>query len=103
LAQVWSQLDKKTEAIASLEKAIALELELEDSEALYQKPEVWVKAGDNLANAERWDEAIVHYQRAIEIEPTYHQSYQNVGIAFAKVGKIEDPITSYRTFYYFNY
>jgi tetratricopeptide (TPR) repeat protein len=31
LAQVWLQLDKKTEAIASLEKAIALELELEDS------------------------------------------------------------------------
>ena len=98
LAQVWLQLDKKTEAIASLEKAIALELELEDSEAPYQKPEVWVKAGDNLANAERWDEAIVHYQRAIEIEPNYHQSYQNLGIAFAKVGKIEDAIASYRHF-----
>jgi tetratricopeptide (TPR) repeat protein len=95
LAQVWLQLDKKTEAIASLEKAIALELELEDSEELYQKAEVWVKAGDNLANSERWDEAIVHYQRAIEIDPTYHQSYQNVGIAFAKVGKIEDAIASY--------
>lgn len=95
LAQVWLQLDKKTEAIASLEKAIALELELEHSEDLYHKPEVWVKAGDNLANAERWDEAIVHYQRAIEIEPTYHQSYQNLGMAFAKVGKIEDAITSY--------
>jgi glycosyltransferase domain-containing protein len=95
LAQVWLQLDKKTEAIASLEKAIALELELEDSEDIYQKPEVWVKAGDNLANAERWDEAIVHYQRAIEIEPNYHQSYQKLGIAFAKVGKIEDAIASY--------
>jgi glycosyltransferase domain-containing protein len=95
LAQVWLQLDKKPEAIASLEKAIALELKLEDSEELYHKPEVWVKAGDNLANAERWDEAIVHYQRAIEIEPTYHQSYQNLGIALAKVGKIEDAIASY--------
>ena len=95
LAQVWLQLDKKTEAIASLEKAIALELELEDSEDLYQKPEVWVKAGDNLANAERWDEAILHYQQAIEIEPTYHQSYQNLGIALAKVGKIEDAIAAY--------
>ena len=98
LAQVWLQLDKKTEAIASLEKAIALELKLEHSEDIYQKPEVWVKAGDNLANAERWDEAIVHYQRAIEIEPTYHQSYQNVGIAFAKVGKIEDAIASYASY-----
>ncbi|MEZ2320212.1 MAG: tetratricopeptide repeat protein [Microcoleus sp.] len=96
LAQVWLQLDKKTEAIASLEKAIALEVELEDSQELYQKAEVWAKVGDNLANAERWDEAIVHYQRAIEIEPTYHQSYQNVGIAFAKVGKIEDAIATYR-------
>jgi tetratricopeptide (TPR) repeat protein len=96
LAQVWLQLDKKTQAIASLEKAITLELELEDGEALDHKPEVWAKAGDNLANAERWDEAIVHYQRAIEIEPTYHQSYQNLGMAFAKVGKIEDAITSYR-------
>jgi tetratricopeptide (TPR) repeat protein len=96
LAQVWLQLDKKTEAIASLEKAIALELELEDSEELYQKAEVWVKAGDNLANSERWDEAIVHYQRAIEIEPTYHQSYQNLGIALVKVGKIEDAIGYYK-------
>lgn len=95
LAQVWLQLDKKPEAIASLEKAIALDIELEDSEDIYHKPEVWVKAGDNLANAERWDEAIVHYQRAIEIEPTYHQSYQNLGIAFAKVGKIEEAIASY--------
>ncbi|MEZ2238914.1 tetratricopeptide repeat protein [Microcoleus sp.] len=97
LAQVWLQLDKKTEAIASLEKAIALELELEDYEALYHKPEVWVNAGDNLADAERWDEAIVHYQRAIEIEPTYHQSYQKLGIALAKIGKIEeDAITTFR-------
>lgn len=96
LAQVWLQLDKKTEAIASLEKAIALELELEDSEDIYHKSEVWVNAGDNLANAERWDEAIVHYQRAIEIEPTYHQSYQNLGIAFAKIGKIELAIDAYQ-------
>jgi len=92
LAQVWLQLDKKPEAIASLEKAIGLELKLEDSEDIYHKAEVWVKAGDNLANSERWSEAIVHYQRAIEIEPNYHQSYQKLGIALAKVGKIEDAI-----------
>ena len=96
LALVWLQLGKKQDAIASLEKAIALELELEDSEDLDHKPEVWAKAGDNLANAERWDEAIVHYQRAIEIEPNYHQSYQKLGIALAKVGNIEDAIASYR-------
>lgn len=95
LAQVWLQLDKKPEAIASLEKAIALELKLEDSEDIYHKAEVWVKAGDNLANSERWSEAIVHYQRAIEIEPNYHQSYQKLGIALAKVGNIEDASASY--------
>lgn len=98
LAQVWLKLGQKQYHIASLEKAITLELELEDGEALYHKPEVWVKVGDKLANAERWDEAIVHYQRAIEIEPTYHQSYPNLGIALAKVGKIEDAIASYASY-----
>ena len=95
LAQVWLQLDKKPEAIASLERGIALELKLEDTEDLYERAEVWVKVGDNLANSERWSEAIVHYQRAIEIEPTYHQSYQSLGIALAQVGKIEEAIASY--------
>ncbi|EGK86119.1 glycosyltransferase [Microcoleus vaginatus PCC 9802] len=94
LAQVWLQLDKKTEAMASLEKALALELKLDDSEDIYHKAEVWVKAGDNLANLERWSEAILYYQRAIEIEPNCHKYYQQLGIALAKVGRIKDAIAS---------
>ena len=51
--------------------------------------------GNVLAQQQRFDEAIVEYQRSLAIEPNYAQTHNNLGIAFANEGRFADAITQY--------
>lgn len=42
------------------------------------------KVGDKYFDQEKWQQAIVHYTKSIEIQPTYDAAYFNRAIAYAK-------------------
>ena len=54
----------------------------------------------NLATAlqaqERYDEAIVHYQRALAHQDTHAPAYNNMGTALRAQGKVDEAIAAYR-------
>src|SRR5208283_5561317 len=51
--------------------------------------------GCALVEQGKLDEAIVEYQKALEIEPTYTEAHYNLGIALSKQGKLDEAITQY--------
>ena len=52
--------------------------------------------GTALQERQRYDEAIRHHQRAIELEPGYAPAYNNLGVALRAAGRIDEAIASYR-------
>ncbi len=42
------------------------------------------------------DEAISHYERALEIRPQYREAHFNLGGALVRVGKLDEGISHYR-------
>ncbi|MHC4445661.1 MAG: tetratricopeptide repeat protein, partial [Planctomycetota bacterium] len=52
--------------------------------------------GNELARQGRYDEAIVHFRRAVELIPIYVEAYNNMGIALAKQGKYDEAIECYK-------
>ena len=52
--------------------------------------------GVALAGCQRGDEAIVHYRKALEINPNYAHAHNNLGLALADRGRIEEAIANYR-------
>jgi tetratricopeptide (TPR) repeat protein len=55
---------------------------------------------NNLATAlqeeGRVDDALVHYRRAIGIEPSYAPAYNNMGTALRRAGRLDEAVASYR-------
>ena len=41
---------------------------------------------------ELWDEAIQHYARALELDPTYSAAWQSLGDARAKAGEAQEAV-----------
>jgi tetratricopeptide (TPR) repeat protein len=48
-----------------------------------------------LANQGKLDEAIVHYKKALQLNPKYPETHNNLGAAFAKQGKTDEAIEQY--------
>jgi Flp pilus assembly protein TadD len=84
----------------------------------YQRNEVWIdritiwqdsvdkspqkarphnNLGVALADEGRHDEAIEHYLKALQINPTYPHAYSNLGLSLVKKGKVEDGIRHFLT------
>jgi Flp pilus assembly protein TadD len=42
------------------------------------------------------DEAIAHFQRALEIKPDYAEAHKNLGIALAGAGRLDEAIGHYQ-------
>ncbi len=53
--------------------------------------------GLDLADRGRLDEGIVHYQRALEIEPGSAEAHNNLGLALAGRGQLDEAISHYQT------
>ncbi len=54
-----------------------------------------VAFGIEVAGRGLWREAIYRWQRAIEIDPTYAEALNNLGIAYEHEGDLEKARTSY--------
>ncbi len=74
-----------------------------DIETLYgqtiaENPDCWL-AHNNLgvisSDQGRLDEAIAHYQKAVEIKPDYAEAHDNLGIALANRGRIDEALAHY--------
>ncbi len=52
--------------------------------------------GIALAARGRIDEAMAHYQKALEIKPDYAEAHNNLGVALAGRGRIDEAIAHYR-------
>jgi len=74
-----------------------------DDETLWQttvrrNPDSWLAQG-NLGNVllqkGQIDEAIVHFQKARELNPNYAQTYYNLGLSFFLSGRIDEAIAQY--------
>ena len=44
----------------------------------------------------RFDEAIVHFQRAVEIKPDFAEAYNNLANALARSGQVDAAIVQYQ-------
>ena len=63
-----------------------------------KNPQCWMaenNLGADLLHASQPEAAIVHYQRAIDIDPTLAEPYYNVGLALALEGRIDEAITQF--------
>jgi tetratricopeptide (TPR) repeat protein len=52
--------------------------------------------GTALLDQKRYDEAIEHHQRAIQLRPDYAPAYNNLGAALRASGRLDDAVASYR-------
>ncbi len=52
--------------------------------------------GTALLNKGRVDDAIIHYQEALQIKPDYADAHFNLGIALAQKGRVEEAVTQYQ-------
>ncbi len=55
-----------------------------------------VNLGAALAAQKRFDEAMAHYQKALEIDPTYTLAYNAIGFAWADQGRPDKAVAQYR-------
>jgi tetratricopeptide (TPR) repeat protein len=66
---------------------------------LAQNPNCWV-GGNNLGvvlfQTGRVDQAIAHYQKALEINPNYAEAHYNLGDAFVQKGQFDEAIIHYQ-------
>ena len=64
-------------------------------------PECWM-AHNNLGasklrgSPQEWKEAVVHIQAALKLNPNYPGARNNLGMAFAGLGRFEEAVTQYR-------
>ncbi|HEY9696907.1 MAG TPA: tetratricopeptide repeat protein [Trichocoleus sp.] len=63
---------------------------------LSQHAEDYVQQGDKLLLQGSVQGAIVHYQRAIQIEPNHSEAYQHLAEAFTRQGNLEEAAACYR-------
>ena len=52
--------------------------------------------GNTLADRGQIDEAIAHYQKALEIKPGYVEAHNNFGMALARCGQVDTAIAHYQ-------
>lgn len=49
---------------------------------------LWNRLGASLANSKRYNEAIVAYERALALNPTFVRGHYNMGISFMNQGQL---------------
>ena len=56
-----------------------------------------VEFGIQVAMRGLWNEAVFRWERAIELDPTYAEAWNNLAIAFENQGRFEDALEAYET------
>jgi Flp pilus assembly protein TadD len=121
LGVVFAQQGRTKEAIAQLQKALAIEPDyaephfdlgniflqqgrIEEAIAYYQKAltinpddaDIHNNLGNVFLQQGRMDEAISSYQKALAINPNYAEAHNNLGKAFRQQGRLEEAITHFQ-------
>jgi len=68
----------------------------------FSKAETFYNAGTMLVEAEKYNDAIVQFTKAIEFNPRYEKAYNNRGIAYKKNGQVDKAIDDYKKALSFN-
>ena len=58
--------------------------------------EAHINLGNALLKKGNVDEAIVHYQKALQIKPDYAEAHNNLGNTLLKMGNVDEAITHYQ-------
>jgi len=69
------------------------------ADALAKNPNCWVghyNLGNALLQKGQVDDAIAHYQKAMEINPNYDLPYNNLGLALVQKGQMDEGIAQYQ-------
>ncbi|MDJ1176120.1 tetratricopeptide repeat protein [Roseofilum capinflatum] len=90
LALAYSRLQQFALAIKYYKKAIAIEVLLPLKLGAYNNLGNLLQAQGNLGDA------LLMYQKTIEIDPTFATGYFNRGMAFKTLGKLDSAIAAYR-------
>ena len=86
LGVVLGVLDRKSEAINAMQKAVALSP---------QDPEAHSNMGVTLKELGRLDEAEASYNQAIALKPDYSEAYSNLGVTLQELGRLDEAEASY--------
>ncbi|MDO8681513.1 MAG: tetratricopeptide repeat protein [Acidobacteriota bacterium] len=52
--------------------------------------------GTALQDAKRYDEAVVHHERAVALQPDYAPAYNNLGAALRAAGRLDEAVAQYQ-------
>ena len=66
---------------------------------LTKNPSCWMahyNLGIALSDRARSDEAIAHYQQAVELRPSYAEAHYNLGRLLAQKGQLDDAVSQYK-------
>ena len=86
LGAVLGVLDRKSEGINAMQKAVALSP---------QDPEAHSNMGVTLKELGRLDEAEASYNQAIALKPDYAEAYSNLGVTLQELGRLDEAEASY--------
>lgn len=86
LAIVQSRLGRKSDALATFDRAIAVQP---------QNPEVYNNRGITLREMQRFEEALTNYGLALAIRPDYAEALNNRGNALKELKRFEEALASY--------
>jgi tetratricopeptide (TPR) repeat protein len=56
----------------------------------------WKMRGDSLAERGRLQEAVSCYQRALALQPSFAEAFNNLGNALVQLGRLEEALASYQ-------
>ncbi len=66
------------------------------SSSLQQSSKTANRAGETAYHAGNLNQSVVHYQRAIELDPNNGQAYSNLGLSFQKLGRTAEALWANR-------
>jgi len=69
------------------------------ADTLAKNPESWLAhngLGVVLADQGKFQEAIFHYRKVLQVKPDHYKAHNNMGNAFAKLGKIKEAMNHYK-------
>ncbi len=69
------------------------------TDALEKNPDSWAAhyaLGDVFAKHAQADQAIAHFQRAVELFPNYVEAHNNLGLALSHVARVDEAIANYQ-------
>ena len=98
LTGVYSNLAKVLQEQGKKQEAIALQEHLATPPNKQVSQDDWIsyfKQGNTYTAEGKLDRAIEFYQKALELNPNYQDSYLNLGIVLRRQGKLEEAIAQY--------